>query len=100
MDEPAAPMRPVEGTVVHHAAAVLAGARSHVHDPVGPAHHLEIVLDDEQRVARTLELIERGEQGLGVRGMQSRRGLVEHVDDAEEIRADLRGEPQALQFAR
>ena len=38
----------LEGTAVQHAPAVLAGPGSHVHDPVGAAHHLEIVLDHEQ----------------------------------------------------
>ena len=33
-------------------------------------------------------------------GMQARGGLVEHVDDAEQIGADLGREPQALQLAR
>ena len=40
-------------------AAVLAGARPHVDDPVGDAHHLLVVLDDEHRVAERLEPLQR-----------------------------------------
>lgn len=63
------------------------------------AHHIEIVFDDEDGIARTLELVQRADQRLAVGRMQSRRGFVEHIDDAKKIGANLRGEAQALQFA-
>ena len=63
------------------------------------ANHVQIVFDDEQRIARGLQAIERGEQRLGVGGMQAGRRFVEHVHDAEQIGADLRGQPQTLQLA-
>ena len=56
------------------------------------------MFDDEQRVARTLELIERQQQGLAVGRMQPGGRFIEHVNHAEEIRADLCGQSQALQF--
>ena len=37
---------------------------------------------------------------LGVRGMKSGGGLVEHIDDAEQIGTHLGCQSQALQFAR
>ncbi len=43
------------------------------------------MLDDEQRVARRLQAVERREQRLAVGRMQARRRLVEHVDDAEQV---------------
>ena len=36
---------------VEHLAAALAGVRADVDEPVGAAHHVEVVLDDEERVA-------------------------------------------------
>jgi hypothetical protein len=40
------------------------------------------------------------EQGLGVRRVQSRGWLIEHIYDTEEIGAYLGCEAQALEFAR
>src|SRR5689334_9649831 len=74
----------------------LARRRPNVHDPVGASNHIEIVLDDEQGIAGALEAIERDEQRLGIGGVQPRRRFVEHVDDAEQVRSNLRRETQAL----
>ena len=81
-------------------AAVLTGGRSHVHDPVGVADHVEFVFDDEERIARRLQPVERAQERLGVGGVQPGGGFVEHVDDAEEIGAHLRRQTEPLQFAR
>jgi hypothetical protein len=63
------------------------------------ADHVQLVLDDEQRVPRGLEPVERPQQGLRVGRVQPRRRLVEDVDDAEQVRPHLRRQPQPLQFA-
>ena len=80
-------------------AALFARARTDVDDPVGAAHDVELVLDDKERVAGALERIERAEEGLGVGRMQAGGGLVEDVDDSEEIGVQLGGEAEALQLA-
>ena len=80
-------------------AAVLAGARAHVDDPVGDAHHLLVVLDDEHRVAERLQPLQRRDQAVVVALVQPDRRLVEDVEDADELRADLRREPQPLRLA-
>ena len=85
---------------VEDPSAVLAGLRTDIDDPVGAPDDVEIVLDDEDRVATLLQAIERVEQRLAVGGMQAGRRFVEDVDDAEQVRADLRGQPQALRLAR
>ena len=77
---------------------MLTGSRAHVDDPVGGANHVDLVLHDEERVARRLEPRERAQEGLGVGRVQPRRGLVEHVHHAEEVRSHLRGEAQALEL--
>ncbi len=74
------------------------GRRTHVHDPVGVADDIEFVFDHEERIARGFQAVEGAQERLGVGGMQPGGGFVEHVDDAEEVRAHLRGQPQALQF--
>ena len=93
-------LEPFGRTAVEHPAAVLARAGADVDDPVGVPHHVEIVLDDEQRVARGLQPVERRQQRFGVDRMQTGGRLVEHVDDAEQVRAHLRRQPKPLQFAR
>ena len=80
-------------------AAVLAGARPHVHDPVGRAHHLLVVLDHEHGVAEVAQPLERADQLPVVALMEPDRRLVEDVEDADQLRADLRGEPQALRLS-
>ena len=40
-------------------AAVNAGARTDVDDPVGRAHHLLVVLDDDQGVAEVAQALQR-----------------------------------------
>ena len=80
-------------------AAVLAGAGAHVDDVVGGAHRLLVVLDDDDRVAEVAELLERGEEARVVALVQADRRLVEDVEHADEARADLRREPDALRFA-
>ena len=92
-------LEPVDRARVEHVAALLARARADVDDPVGSADDVEVVLDDEQRVARALERVEHLEQRRGVGRVQSRRRLVEDVDDAEETRPQLRRDAQALGLA-
>ena len=80
-------------------AAVLARARPHVDEPVGAAHHLLVVLDDEDGVAEVAEPLERPDQPVVVALVQPDRGLVEDVEDADELRADLGREPEPLRLA-
>ena len=83
---------------VEDLASELARGGAHVDDPVGGANDVEIVLDDEERVAALPEPSERGEERLGVGRVEPRGGLVEHVDDPEEVRAHLGRETQALEL--
>ena len=83
----------------HDLAAVHAGARPHVDEPVGAAHHLLVVLDDDDRVADVAQPLERADQARVVALMEADRRLVEDVQDADELRADLRREPKPLRLA-
>jgi len=66
---------------------------------IRPAHRLLIVLDHNDGIAASLELLKRGEQLLVVPRMEADGRLIEHVKHAAQIRAKLRCEPDALGFA-
>ena len=51
------------------------------------------------RVADVAQVLERGQQLAVVALVQADRGLVEHVDDAGQLAADLAGQPDALALA-
>ena len=71
----------------------------HVHEMVGGAHHLLVVLDHEHGVAEVAQPLERPDQLPVVALVEPDRRLVEDVEDADELRADLRREPQPLRLA-
>ena len=91
--------RPGDRTAVDHLSAVLTGAGPDVDDPVGGADRVLVVLDDDQGVAEVLEPQQGLDQPLVVALVQPDRGLVEHVEDADEPGADLGGQPDALGLA-
>ncbi len=78
---------------------MLARARPEVDHPVGRAHHLLVVLDDEDGVADVAELLERVDEPSVVALVQPDRRLVEDVEDADELRPDLCRQPQPLSLA-
>ena len=85
---------------VEHLPAEFACAGADVDDPVGAAHHVHVVLDHEQRIACSPKAIQNVEQRFGVGGVQACRRLVQHVEHPEQPGAQLRGQPQPLQFTR
>ena len=87
------------GALGDHVAAVLARARAHVDEIVGRAHHLLVVLDDEHGVAEVAQPLERRDQPLVVALVEPDRRLVEDVEDADQLRADLGREPEPLRLA-
>ena len=58
-----------------------------------------VVLDDDHRVARVAQLFEAADQPLVVALVQADRRLVEDIEHVDELRADLRGEADALALA-
>src|SRR5215218_6971331 len=77
-------------------AAVVAGARAEVDDPVGVRHDRLVVLDDDDRLAGVDEPVEEAQQLLDVGEVQAGGRLVEDVDVAlaSHVRSQL--EPLAL----
>src|SRR5581483_7494099 len=80
-------------------AAMYAGAWAHVDQPVRAAHHLLVVLHDHDRVADVAQPLERADEARVVPLMEADRRLVEDVQDADELGADLRRQPQPLRLA-
>ncbi|MNV93509.1 hypothetical protein D3C71_1882100 [compost metagenome] len=78
---------------------MLARGGPDIHQPVGPAHGVEIVLHDIHRVAGLLEPLQGLVQRLAVGRVQAGGRLVEHIDHAEQLRVELSGQAQALQLA-
>ena len=83
----------------HDVPAVLAGAGADVDDVVRRAHRLLVVLDDDDRVAQVAQALQRVDQPPVVALVQADAGLVEDVEHADERRADLRGQADALRLA-
>ena len=89
----------VERAGGNHLAAAGAGAGSEIDDPGGAVHGCLIVFDDEEGVALFDQFVERVEQAAVVAFVESDSRFVEHVEDAAEVGAKLRGEADALGFA-
>ena len=79
--------------------AVLAGAGAEIDHVVGGADRLLVVLDDDDGVAEVAQARQRAEQRAVVALVQADRRLVEDVEHAGQVRADLRRQPDALPFA-
>ena len=79
--------------------AVLAGPGAHVDHVIGRAHRPLVVLDHDHRVPEVAQALQRADQPLVVALVQADRRLVEDVEDADERRADLRGQADALGLA-
>ena len=78
---------------------MLAGARPEIDHVVGRPDRLFVVLDDDDGVAEVAQPRQRREQAPVVALVQADRRLVEHVQHAGEVGADLRRQPDALPFA-
>src|SRR2546425_9077826 len=66
----------------HHASTIVAALGSEIDDPVGGFDHVEVVLDDHDRVALIHELVQHVEQTLDVGEVQPGGRLVEDVQGA------------------
>ncbi len=82
----------------HDIAAVLARPRADVDHPVGGADGVLVVLDHDQRVAEVAEPGQGLQQPVVVALVQPDGRLVEHVQHADQARADLRGQPDPLRL--
>ena len=80
-------------------AAQAPGAGPEIDDVVGALDGLGIVLHHQHGVAEIAQAGERIEQPVVIARMQSDGRLVQHIQHAAKLRADLRGQADALRFA-
>ncbi len=83
----------------HHFAAVTAGARAEIDDVIGAANRVLVMLDHQHGVAQVAQRFQRLQQAIVVAMMQTDRRLIEHVQHAAQLRANLRRQANALAFA-
>ena len=84
---------------VKHSTSGLARTRADIDDPICSSYDVEVVLHDEQCVAGRLEAVQDIQQRLRVGRVQAGEGLVQDVDDSEQTRTQLGGDPQALRLS-
>ena len=83
----------------HQLAAQAARAGAQVDHVVGALDGLGVVLHHQHRVAHVAQLRQRFQQAAVVARVQADGGLVEHVQHAAQLGADLRGQADALRLA-
>ena len=81
----------------HHFPALAAAFRAHVDDPIGIFDHIQVVLDDDDRVAGIDQPVHDGQQVADIRHVQAGGRLVHHIDAA--LFVQFAGELDALAFA-
>ena len=79
--------------------AMHACARAKIDNVVGAPHRLVIVLDNDERVSFLPQRSERVEQPKIIARMQPNRRLVQHIEHAAKIGAELRSQTNSLGFA-
>ena len=87
------------GALRDDCAAVHARPGTQVDDVIRLANRILVVLHHDHRVAEIAQIDQRIEQALIVALVQADRGLIENVHDADQPRADLAREPDALRLA-
>ena len=75
------------------------GTRTHVDHVVGAEDGIEVVFDDDDRVAQVTQPQQRLQQPVVVALVQADGRLVEHVHDPGESGSDLAGQADALRLA-
>ncbi len=79
-------------------AAMLTSPRPDVHHPVGGADRVLVVFDDDQGVTKVAQPDQRLDEATVVPLVQADRRLVQDVEDPDQPRTDLGGEPDPLRL--
>ncbi len=78
---------------------MFARRRTEINNPIGFADGFIVVLDDQNGVAQIAQTLERFEQSCIVARMQPNGRLIQHIQHADKMRADLSRQPNSLRFA-
>ena len=83
----------------HQFTAVNTCARTEIQNIIRRANRIRIVFYDEHRVAEIAQAFQCREQTIIITLMQTDARFIQHIKHADERRADLRGQPDALRLA-
>ena len=83
----------------HDFAAVDAGTGADVHNMIGHADGVFVMLDDDHGVTEIAKTFQGFQQPVIVALVEADGGFVQHIKHAGEAGADLRGQTDALAFA-
>jgi len=72
------------------------GFRTDVHDPVSSAHHILVVLYYDDGIALIAQFLERVDEPFVIALMKTYTWLVKDIENIDELRAYLCGQPYAL----
>ena len=89
----------LDGACGHDLAAVDARARADVHDIIGAAHGILVVLDHDDRIAEVAEIFQRCDEFIVVALVQADGRLIQHVQHTRQSASDLGGQADALALA-
>ena len=89
----------VERSLHHYVSTVHARPGAHLHDVVGGAYRVFIMLHDDDRVAYVAQASERRDHLHIVLRVQADARLVEHIQHPHQARPDLCGQPNPLRLA-
>ena len=87
------------GSLEHHFPTPPSGQGTHVDNVVSFAHHLLVVLDDDDCVARVAKFLERVDEAPVVALVKADARFVEDVEHVHELGTYLRGQADALALA-
>ena len=82
----------------HDVAALASGQRADVDDIIGLEHHFLVMFDNKDGIAVVAQGLQRVDEPLVVALVQADRRLVKDIEDIDQARADLCGQPDALTF--
>ena len=88
----------IDRSLHHDRASVDPRSGAHLHQVVGGADRVLVVLHDDDRVPDVAQALQRGDHLHVVLRVQADARLVEHVEHSHQPRPDLRGQPDPLRL--
>lgn len=83
----------------HQGAATFSVAWTYINDLIGLLHHAGFMFDDDHRVLVIPESLEQVDQSVGISGMESDAGFIEHIKGVDQPAAQTAGEIHAFSFS-
>jgi hypothetical protein len=78
---------------------MIACFRTHVNQVIRGQHDVLIMFHHQNAVTDITEVLQRGDQPLVISLVKTDGRFIQNIGDALQLRADLRGQPDALRFS-